>query len=279
MTPMITSEPAGFGKGSFLTRTATAAGYGLLVVAALWWGVWPTAVLFGLMAAFATAEIFNFLSPRNRIHVEKIAIVAAASLPLAAAAWGSVGTVYVLTAMIFAVLSSHVFAERTRTPDLSGAIFAAAYTGFLLAYLVLMRRYEDGGRALTLILVLSVWASDVLAYLVGSAFGRHRLAPRISPKKSWEGFVAGLFGCMGIWALATLVPGLGLALPLALATGLGVGIAAVLGDLAESRMKREAGVKDSGASLPGHGGFLDRLDSLILAGVAAYWILYWGGFK
>jgi phosphatidate cytidylyltransferase len=132
---------------------------------------------------------------------------------------------------------------------------------------------------LSLVLVGSVWLNDVAAYFVGSLTGRHKMAPHISPKKSWEGFAAGMVASVGVWALVPLLPGAVLGWIPALTTGVAVALSSVVGDLAESRMKREAGVKDSGTSLPGHGGFLDRLDSLILVCLVVYWVLWWEGIR
>ena len=164
-----------------------------------------------------------------------------------------------------------------RTADTAETVFGTLYTGFLLAYIVLLRSY-DSGLVLALAVVLSVWLNDVGAYLVGSTIGQHKMAPRVSPKKSWEGLAAGTLACMGLWDLFRC-PQAGIELPFALACGVAVAVASVVGDLAESRMKREAGVKDSGTILPGHGGFLDRLDSLILVCVVAYWVFWWGGVR
>ncbi|MDO8915600.1 MAG: phosphatidate cytidylyltransferase, partial [Coriobacteriia bacterium] len=130
---------------------------------------------------------------------------------------------------------------------------------------------------LLLATLVSVWVNDSLAYAIGSPFGRHKLAPQISPKKSVEGLIAGSLGTIAVWV------GIGLAgvqtgLPvwwLGL-TGAAVSMAAVLGDLAESRLKREAGVKDSGKLLPGHGGFLDRFDSMIMVSIVAFYMLAFG---
>ena len=108
-----------------------------------------------------------------------------------------------------------------------------------------------------------VWGNDVFAYLVGITLGRHRLGERISPKKSWEGFVGGIAGALGVGAVAAWVLNDSYALWLGLAAV--VAITAVLGDLVESMFKREAGVKDSGKILPGHGGMLDRFDALLLS--------------
>ena len=108
-----------------------------------------------------------------------------------------------------------------------------------------------------------VWGNDVFAYLVGITLGRHRLCERISPKKSWEGFFGGIVGAMGVGALGAWLLDGSYALWLGLAAV--VAISSVFGDLAESMFKREAGIKDSGNFIPGHGGMLDRFDALLLS--------------
>ena len=128
---------------------------------------------------------------------------------------------------------------------------------------------DPGGLNLLVGFVLTVAAGDVAAYFVGTAFGRHKLAPSISPGKSWEGLVGSVIG--------SLLGGLlfaGLLEELSIAHGLGmgavVGLIAPVGDLVESLVKREIGIKDSGRLLPGHGGFLDRLDAILFAAPAVY---------
>ena len=133
------------------------------------------------------------------------------------------------------------------------------------------------GGVLVLGILLSVWANDSFAYLVGSKFGKHKLAPRTSPKKSWEGFFAGLAGSAVFWCLMTLVPGVTMSIPQAILFGLASGLMGVLGDLAESRIKRNSGFKDSGTIMPGHGGLLDRCDSLFLVAVTSAILLVAGG--
>ena len=136
------------------------------------------------------------------------------------------------------------------------------YVGLLFSTLVLVRDVEDG-RSWVFIGVLCTFATDTGAYAVGMLIGRHKMAPRISPKKTWEGavggYVAGASACFGLNALFdTGVPATTLA-PLALA----LPVAAQAGDLFESWMKRRMGVKDTSGLLPGHGGFLDRMDSIL----------------
>lgn len=113
-----------------------------------------------------------------------------------------------------------------------------------------------------------VWGNDVFAYLAGVTMGRHKMAPRISPKKSWEGFVGGIVGALAMGAIGSYVVGGGLGMWLGLAAV--VAITSVFGDLVESMFKREAGIKDSGKILPGHGGMLDRFDALLISSPFAF---------
>jgi phosphatidate cytidylyltransferase len=114
-----------------------------------------------------------------------------------------------------------------------------------------------------LLAILPTWAADVAAYLVGSAVGRHRLAPRLSPGKTWEGTLAGFVACALVTVGVAVLFGLP-RLPSAV-IAIGIGPIGLAGDLLESYVKRRAGAKDSGTMLPGHGGMLDRLDSLVAA--------------
>ncbi len=148
----------------------------------------------------------------------------------------------------------------------------ALYVGWLGAYAILVRDLPNG-LTWTVIALLTVWATDTGAYLVGTRIGRHGFFTAISPKKTWEGAIGGLVAA----TVAMLVFGLwaGLSAPLAAAFGFGLGIAGIIGDLAESLLKRQTGVKDSGNLVPGHGGLLDRIDSLLFAAVFAYYYLIW----
>jgi len=144
------------------------------------------------------------------------------------------------------------------------------YVGWLVSYLVALRL--DAGRDWLFLALFGTFGSDTAAFFVGRALGRHRLAPRISPAKTWEGAIAGLFGAIIISLLFTLPTPLQLPLGYGQAILLGVLISVFgqLGDLVESLLKRNTGVKEAGNLMPGHGGLLDRMDSVIFAGVVVY---------
>jgi phosphatidate cytidylyltransferase len=150
------------------------------------------------------------------------------------------------------------------------------YVGFLLSYFVSLRGLEDG-RNWVFLAILVTFASDTVAYFVGRALGKHKLAPAISPGKSWEGTIAGFIGAIIIALLFTLPTPLQLPIGYGQAVVLGflVSLFGQLGDLAESLLKRNTGVKDSGSLLAGHGGFLDRIDSVVFAGVVVYYYVVW----
>jgi phosphatidate cytidylyltransferase len=148
----------------------------------------------------------------------------------------------------------------------------ALYIGVLGSHFLLMRTLPDGA-LWTAFVLLATWAADTAAYVTGKRYGRHGFFTSISPKKTWEGAIGGWFAA--VIALTGLGMIAGLPLIHAFVMGAGVGIAATAGDLAESVIKRQFGAKDSGATVPGHGGLLDRMDSLLFAAVFAYYYLIW----
>ena len=150
------------------------------------------------------------------------------------------------------------------------------YVGWLLSYFVALRGLDDG-RNWVFLALFTTFASDTAAFFIGRALGRHHLVPSISPGKTWEGAIGGIFGAIMISLLFTLPTPLGLPLSYwqAILLGLLVSIFGQLGDLVESLLKRNMGVKDSGKLLPGHGGFLDRIDSIVFAGIVIYYYVIW----
>jgi phosphatidate cytidylyltransferase len=144
------------------------------------------------------------------------------------------------------------------------------YVGWLLGILVALRL--EAGRDWVFLVLFATFGSDTAAFFVGRTWGKHKLAPRISPGKTWEGAVAGVIGGVIIGLLFTIATPLQLPLSYWEAVLLGVLISVFgqFGDLAESLLKRSTGVKDSGSLMPGHGGLLDRMDSVVFAGVVVY---------
>jgi phosphatidate cytidylyltransferase len=153
--------------------------------------------------------------------------------------------------------------------ETAGICFASTYLGLSLAHFLLLRAM-DNGFALTLVAFLLTWVFDSTAYFVGMRLGKHRLAPRLSPGKSWEGAVGGSIAALAF--AAAPFPFWSPRLTLRLAAAVSVIVFGQIGDLAESTMKRHAQVKDSGRVLPGHGGMLDRFDSLMLSLPAVYYL-------
>jgi phosphatidate cytidylyltransferase len=144
------------------------------------------------------------------------------------------------------------------------------YVGWLLSHLVALRGL-DFGREWVLFALFTTFASDSTAFFIGRAWGRHHLAPNISPRKTWEGAVAGVLGAIIVSLLLTFLFNLPLSYAGAILLGLAVSVFGQVGDLVESLLKRNMGVKESGKLLPGHGGFLDRMDSVVFAGIVVYY--------
>ena len=231
------------------------------------------------MAGITAREFYYKQRQAAKLPNEMLGIIAAMLYPVSVFFLGLDGALYVSLALLLALIVWYVFWMRARVPDVGVSFFGAAYCGMLLSGIIVVREALPApwGGVLVLGILLSVWANDSFAYLVGSRFGKHKLAPRTSPKKSWEGFFAGLAGSAVFWCLMTLVPGVTMSVPQAILFGLASGLMGVLGDLAESRIKRNSGFKDSGTIMPGHGGLLDRCDSLFLVAVTSAILLVAGG--
>ena len=196
--------------------------------------------------------------------------------------------ILLLVFLILLAMTVHLVAfERGRDQaalDFCVTVAGIMYIGWIGAYLIDLRTHFDtlGGWWLMIVLPI-IWAGDTGAYSIGAVYGRHKMTPRLSPKKSWEGYFAGVFtsvliGAFFSYAFSSLGPQplLGLIAPVQGAVlGLVIGGLAPLGDLGESMFKRQSGLKDSSNIFPGHGGFLDRIDSWIWgAAIGFYMIQY-----
>lgn len=264
---------------SFQVRFRTGFVYIAITVVCVLAGNIPTLLMLMATAGICAGEFYFMLRSDAKLPNEALGIIAAMLYPLSVYVFGITGALYVSLVLLLALIVWYVFWMRARIPDVGVSFFGAAYTGLLLSGIVVVRTAIEApwGGVLVLLIFLSVWANDSFAYLAGSKFGKHKLAPRTSPKKSWEGFIAGLVASMLFWCIMTFVPGVTMGIPQALLFGLVCGLMGVLGDLAESRIKRNSGFKDSGTIMPGHGGLLDRCDSLFLAAVTSAILLIGGG--
>ncbi|MDR2586827.1 MAG: phosphatidate cytidylyltransferase [Coriobacteriales bacterium] len=257
--------------GEFKARVLTAAVFSLSIVALAVASRATTVLMAAALSALCSFELFRMLRKDAKLPNEFLGTAVATAYPLVYAIWHFNGLLSLTVTFACALLIWYVFYTPARITDVAITLFGACYTGLMLSSLVMIREILDGfwGGVLVVGVLLSVWANDTFAYLIGSKFGKHPMAPRISPKKSWEGFVAGVIMSVAVWCVLPLIPGLELPIGWAIVGGLACGCIGILGDLVESRIKRNTGFKDSSNLLPGHGGFLDRCDSLIVVAAVA----------
>ena len=278
-----------------LLRLLTAAVLIPVVVASVWWA--PAIILAGIAAVVAILALVEFLNLGDRIGLRGFKLWTyfctvlifyaqfslgrvethsfAGGVSMVRDATG--GTLSVEAALLIFLFGCVVLGLLTKRPlheilpAISIGSAALLFVGLPFSYIVRLHEIERVGRQLVLFTLVLVWAGDMLAYFVGKSLGRVPMAPALSPKKTWEGALGNVLASMIVavlfakWMLTDVITLLVIA---------GVAnIAGQAGDLIESAYKRGASVKDSGGLLPGHGGMLDRIDSLILA-TPAVWILY-----
>lgn len=262
-----------------LTRTTSGAIYSIVILLCLFGGVVPTTVCITAMSWLCCSEFFRISRMGGRMPNEILGLTGAIAYPVSMYLWGF-GTIHVVTfALVLSLAVWYVVTPRANLADVAITVFGPIYTSLMFSCIVLIRKVDPGfdGALLTLGVMGSMWANDAMAYFIGSRFGAHKLAPKISPHKSWEGFYGGLAGSILIWSIVGMLGLEGIGMGLALVCGVVVGISAVIGDLFESRIKRGVGVKDSGNLMPGHGGLLDRSDSMLFGCTVAYFLLHIGG--
>lgn len=269
------------------TRAAVAAVGIPLAVGVVYMGGF---VLGGLLAVVAVLAVLEFYRMAERKAARPLAYLGAggaAALVLLASLFpeegpGGAGFPWLLALFLLATVTAAIWTRGVEGEPLlsvSTTIFGTLYTGGLLSYALFLRHLPAQpdawhGTALVFAPVLLTWASDTFAYFVGRAFGRHKLIPRVSPGKTVEGSLGALVGTVAVAVGYSLVlarfPSYRMSIAEAAAFGVLVSVSAQVGDLAESLLKRDAGVKDSGTLLPGHGGALDRFDSLLFTLPLAY---------
>jgi phosphatidate cytidylyltransferase len=248
-----------------------------------WHGGAAFAAVCGVAAAICAAELIGMFVPLAKSDALGVAV--AGIIPFAP--WWSIahgdgqypewiGLALAFAVVLLLVVSLFRRGDLEHVPvRVSATALAWLYCGFLVGSVVALRLRFGFGWAIVAFVV--TWLNDTFAYFAGRFFGRHKMLPRVSPKKTWEGFAGGalgsVVGALVVLALRPLLPATELAgLTVAGCVVLGL-VAAVLGpvgDLAESMLKRAAGVKDSGKLIPGHGGLLDRIDALLFVGPWVY---------
>jgi phosphatidate cytidylyltransferase len=244
---------------------------------------WGTLLYSALVVGVAFLMLVEFCQLARLIGSAglRIIVVLSGMLFCASALTEHLSAELVLAFTLFFAFASQIFRNQVNVPFLSvaSALTGAVYIGWAFGYhLILLRDLRDAvgkpiGSELIFFLLAIIWCSDTAAYIFGKWLGKHKLIPRISPGKTIEGTIAGLcfgtLGGLGIWFFLPLKETFSLAHAFSL--GLLLGVVSQIGDLSESVIKRSADVKDSGSLIPGHGGFLDRCDSLIFSAPTLYY--------
>jgi phosphatidate cytidylyltransferase len=278
-------------------RIVTAAALIPMVIAAVWWGpVSLVAALVGLVTFLALFEFFRLGEQAGLHGYPRWTTLCALALLYAQWAAGGIQTQPFSTSLTLVRITSSpvipleavllIFALGTALLGVAGkravgeilpgiAVSAAGliFIALPLSYLVRLDAIERQGPRLLLFLLVLVWVGDTTAYFVGTSLGHLKMAPVLSPKKTWEGAAGNLLGSLVVALVAARW--LELSVGSLLATAALANVAGQLGDLLESAYKRGAGAKDSGLLLPGHGGMLDRIDSLVFAAPVAWWYVCW----
>jgi len=280
-------------KSSLGQRVASAAVLLPIVAGVVWWSVWSVAAVVALASVIGLIELCGALRQggyRPRLWVG----LASGLLVLGAIALRPLlGFDALLLALTLAVIGS-LMIELTRHQEpgvlaswaltLAGALYIAWLFGHFILLRALVTPLRDGlltplnlgiepGAAWIYFVLAITWIQDTAAYFVGRKLGRHKLAPILSPKKTWEGAAGGMLGAVLGALIGVLLLGLPISLGQAALLGAVGGVVGPLGDLSESMIKRQVGLKDAGNLIPGHGGILDRTDSLLFTGPVLYYLI------
>jgi phosphatidate cytidylyltransferase len=253
----------------FLSRILVAVVLLPIVLGAAYLGGWW---LFALIAVAALVALHEFWLMARQLQPLTPAGYVGVVLALVGAELGGVdwmlGGALTTLALAFA-LKGISAARQAATVAVGGTVLGSVWIGLGLGFLLLLRGVPEHGRLALSTVLLAVWAGDTFAYFGGRLLGRHKMAPTTSPGKTWEGLVFGTAATIFV-AFVALYKQDFLTIGQSIVLGVVIAIAAPVGDLFESLLKRDAGVKDSSNLLGGHGGMLDRLDAFFLAAPAAY---------
>jgi len=261
-----------------LSRLAVAAAAIPVVLGGVYLGGWWLFALTVVAAFLALHEFWLLARPLSPLSP---AGYVGGILALFGAQRGGIGWMIggALTAFALAFLLKGISATRQApTASISATVMGAIWVGCGLSFMLLIRDLPGHGRLAAITVVLAIWAGDTLAYVGGRLIGRHRMAPNTSPGKTWEGFAFGTAATLFV-AFDALYKRHFLTIGQSLVLGAVIAVTAPLGDLFESMLKRDAGVKDTGTLLGGHGGVLDRIDAMLFAAPAAYFCIVAFGYR
>jgi len=283
-TPAAAAASAGGDRGSpavsnALSRLLVAAAGLPLVLGLLWLGGWW---LLGLAALAGTVGVHEFVTTARPLRPLAPAVYGGMLLALVGARTGGLAWMlggFLATFVLGFGLHALASTRAPTTAALGSTVLGSAWIGLGLGSVLLLRQMHVHGRLLAFAVVLTVFAADTLAYLTGRALGRHRLAPRLSPRKTWEGLAGGAAAGIFVSFVALYeTRERYLSVWQAVVLGVVVVAAGTAGDLFESALKRDLEVKDTGSLLGGHGGVLDRVDALLFAAPAAYFLVLAFGY-
>jgi phosphatidate cytidylyltransferase len=233
-----------------------------------WW-------LFTMAAIVAVLALHEYTLVIRSLRPLVLAAYAGAILALLGARMGGLDWTiagFLATLPLAFVLHWVATTRQSATVAIASTVLGSAWVGLGLAHFMLIRGVPTHGQLAGFTVLLAVWAGDIAAFFAGRLMGRHKLAPSLSPGKTWEGFVAGTAATMFVTFVALYKQDY-LTISESIVLGAVIAVAAPLGDLFESGIKRDMQVKDSGRLLGGHGGMLDRLDAILFASVASYYLL------
>ncbi|MBE0446572.1 MAG: phosphatidate cytidylyltransferase [Actinobacteria bacterium] len=252
---------------------------GPVIIASLLLGRYFFAFLVAVIVVIGMDEFYSMLMLRELKPNIVIGILGGVVVVVGALTGGIPGVVFVLAISVIVALVWQTFTEGSMI-DTGLTLVGLAYIAFTLSHMVLLYDLRSGLIGVLLVFI-GTWISDISAYVFGSTIGRRKLAPAISANKTIEGSIAGLISPAVLLGILFVLPWLPFAAEQGILVaslegvmmGLVIGLIAPIGDLVESRIKREMRVKDTGVLIPGHGGFLDRFDSIMFTAVAGYY--YW----
>jgi len=260
-------------KNKEITRRAIS---GVLVAAAIlsgiWYGSWVWAAVVSFFSMISLSEFYKIVSTQTRLSRGIGYIAAILVLISTIEGLHPISISLTLTLSAFIILMIEIIRRQSQGVsyailNVGGTLSGILYVTIPWCFMLLLRNFPTG-RLLLISLFCCTWGCDVTSYIIGSRWGHHKLCNRISPNKTFEGFVGGFVG--SILTAGVLVYTLSQGISPILWIGLVCGTFGQMGDLAESLLKREAGVKDSGSIIPGHGGALDRFDSILINGLFTY---------